>query len=231
MNGAMKRRARGFTLIEMIVALSLLAFGLALVFGTLRGASKATENAEIAAQRAERLRAVQGFLRAQLSAALPIAFAFDLENGRPIYLRGSERKLEFVSTMPGYLARGGPYMQTLELVDGEKGQKLLFKYQMITPDAALDSEREPAVLLDGIAEGGFEFRTLEQSGGPGPWQPEWETLALLPPLARLNLRFRDENRHWPDFVVALHLSEATGSASTSADAPAPPTDEHGEATE
>ncbi len=228
MNGPMKRRARGFTLIEMIVALSLLAFGLALVFGTLRGASKATENAEATAQRGERLRAVQGFLRTQLSAALPIAFAFDVENGRAIFLRGSERKLEFVATMPGYLARGGPYLQTLELVDGEKGQKLLFKYQMITPDAPLDSEREPAVLLDGIAEGSFEFRTLEESGGPAPWQSEWETRAELPPLLRMNVRFRDENRHWPDFIVALHLGAAPGA---SAGVPVLATDEHGQATE
>ena len=93
-------RAAGFTLIEVIVALSLLAFGLALSFATLRGASKATERAEITSQRGERLRAVQGFLRAQLSGALPIAYAFDSETGGASFLTLGPDKLEFVATMP-----------------------------------------------------------------------------------------------------------------------------------
>ena len=57
------RRHRGFTLLEVVVALSLLAVALALALGTLRGATGATARAEGTAQRDERLRAVQGLLR------------------------------------------------------------------------------------------------------------------------------------------------------------------------
>jgi len=207
------RRARssaGFTLIEVIVAISLLAFGLALTFGTLRGATRATERAELVSQRGERLRAVQGFLRTQINAALPVAFEFDSESGAASFLRASSNKLEFVAVMPGYLSRGGPYLQTLELVPGSKGQQLLFQHQLLTTDGALEAEREPVVLLDGIAEGGFEVRNIDAQSQPGDWQPDWDVSAQLPPLVRLKIRFTDKARHWPEFVAATRLGVSSG---------------------
>jgi general secretion pathway protein J len=213
MSRAHDRRPRrghsgGFTLIEVIVAVSLLAFGLALVFGTLRGASKATERADAVAQRDERLRAVQGLLRRQISAALPIAFEFDADSGTATFLRASDSKLEFVATMPGYLSRGGPYLQTLELVSGSDGMRLMFQHQLLTSDGPLDPEREPVLLLDGIAEGGFAMRKLDGQARPEAWQPKWDASTQLPPLIRLQLRFKDPNRHWPEFVAAPRLGPA-----------------------
>lgn len=198
-------RQRGFTLIEMIVALSLLAFGLALTFGALRGATKATQNAEITAQRSERLRAVQGFLRRQLGGALPMVYATDETSGEGTLFYGEANKLQFVASMPGYLSRGGPYLQTLELVPGENAQQLQFQYQLLTPDGPLPAEREPEVLIDGIDEGGFEFPEFDDEGKLASWEPEWKVNTQLPALLRLNLRFNDARMRWPVFEVALRL--------------------------
>ena len=82
------KRARGFTLIEAVLATSLLALGLALAFGILRGATRATSTADAMSQREERLRAVQGLLRTELNAALPIGYAFDGETGEALVLSG-----------------------------------------------------------------------------------------------------------------------------------------------
>lgn len=209
--GARGAHISGFTLIEVIVAISLLSFGLALSFATLRGATRATDRAEIVSQRDERLRAVQGFMRTQINAALPIAYEFDEETGEATFLHASTDKLEFVGQMPGYMSRGGPYLQTLELVDGEHGRKLQFRHQQLGAEGALAAEREPVVLLDGIAEGGFEVRNLDaQASGPGDWQPDWDVPAQLPPLVRLKIEFVDKHRHWPEFVANTRLGVAFG---------------------
>ena len=202
------KRQRGFTLVEVVIATSLLALALAIAFGTLRSASRATARAEASAQREERLRAAQNFLRTQLASALPVPFEFDAESGAATFLRATPGKLEYVGTMPGYLARGGAYLQTLELVRGSEGQQLRFQMQQLTSDGAAEAEREPVVLLDGIAEGSFEVRTIDESGKPGRWQDKWEVSAQLPPQVRVRLRFRDERRHWPDLLVAPHLGAA-----------------------
>jgi len=200
----------GFTLIEVVVAISLLALGLALSFGTLRGASKATERAEIVSQRDERLRAVQGFMRTQINAAMPIAFEFDEGTGEATFFRASADKLQFVAQMPGYLSRGGPYLQTLELVHGDKGRRLQFRHQLLTAEGPLPEEREPVVLLDGIEEGGFEVRNLDEQSRPGSWQSDWDIAAQMPPVVRLKLRFADGNRHWPEFVANTRLGTPFG---------------------
>jgi general secretion pathway protein J len=204
-----RSRESGFTLIEVIIAISLMALGLALTFGTFRGATKATERAENVAQRDERLRAVQGFLRTQINAALPIAFEFESETGEAKFLRASENKLEFVATMPGYLSRGGPYLQTLELKHGEKGEQLIFQSQLLTSDGPVEAEREPVILLDGIEDGRFDVRSLDEQSRPGDWQPKWDTSAQLPPLVRLKIDFIDKRRHWPEFVAATRLAVPT----------------------
>jgi general secretion pathway protein J len=202
------RRSRGFTLIEVVVATSLLALGLAIAFGTLRSASRATARAEVAAQREERLRAAQGFLRTQLSAALPIPFEFDGESGAATFLRAQPGKLEFVGTLPGYLARGGPYLQTLEFVRGPDGTQLRFQHQLLSADGPMDAEREPVVLLDGIEDGSFDVRTIDEQSRPGRWQDRWEVSAQLPPQVRVRIRFREPRRRWPELVVATRLGAA-----------------------
>ena len=202
------KNARGFTLIEVVIAASLLAVGLALVFASIRGAMRATERAEVQAQREERLRAVQGFMRAQITAAMPIAYQFSAETGEAKFFTLSSTKLEFVSNMPGYLSRGGPYLQTLELVPGEGGQRLLFQHQMLSSEGALPAEREAVVLFDGIAEASFDARTIDPSAKASAWQPQWDASAQLPPMVRLRLRFADGSRRWPEFVAAPRLAVA-----------------------
>jgi general secretion pathway protein J len=215
----MTRRAPGFTLIEVIVSLALLAVGLALAFGTLRGATRATERSETTAARTERLRAVQGFMRAQITQALPIAYDVEPSTGEASYVHGERDKVEFVGAMPGYLSRGGPYLQTFELRRGGQGLQLVYSFRLLTTEGALDPEREPQVLLDGISDGRFEFRTIDAAGKAGDWQGDWKARGQIPPLLRLSLRFDDARRRWPDFVVPLRLGTGyigTGQASTPA---------------
>ena len=191
-----------------MVALTLLAAGMALALGALRGATRSTARAELMAQRAERLRAVQGLLRRNVGGALPIAMTIDPATGEAQIVRGEAREFEWVAPMPGYLSRGGPYVQTLELVRVAGGSELRFQHRMLTPDGPLDPEREPSVLLTGIEDGGFQYRSLDDQGRAGAWQDTWPSASALPPVVRLRLRFKDPRERWPDLVLAPRLASA-----------------------
>lgn len=202
------KRARGFSLVEVMLATALLATGIALAFATFANAAKATGRAEEMAQRNERLRAVQSFLRRQVEGALPLPFEFVDATGEATVFECDGRTLRLVASMPGYLSRGGPHLQTFELVRGESGLRLEFSHQMLTPDGPLEAEREPEVLLDGIAEAGFEVRTLDDDGKPGAWTDDWPTQDQFPRLVRLKLRMRDPHAQWPELVAAPRLAQA-----------------------
>lgn len=210
------RRARGFSLIEVMLATALLATGIGLAFATFANAAKATERAEEMAQRNERLRAVQSFLRRQVEGALPLPYEFTDATGEATLFECDGQTLRLVASMPGYLSRGGPHVQTFKLVRGESGLQLEFTHQLLTPDGALDAEREPEVLLDGIAEARFEVRTLDPDGEPGDWVDDWPRQGDLPRLVRLTLRMRDPRAQWPELVAAPRLAQAPLPAFTGA---------------
>ncbi|MGH8029955.1 MAG: type II secretion system protein GspJ, partial [Arenimonas sp.] len=95
-----------------------------------------------------------------------------------------------------------PYVQTLEL----DGDRLMFQNAMLTPDGALDPEREPTVLLDGIEQASFAYRTFDDAGHPGPWLDAWPQASSLPPVVRLKVRFKDAARRWPELVLTPKLA-------------------------
>lgn len=201
-----RRHAGGFSLLEVMLATALLAAGIALAFGTLLNAGRATERAETMAQRNERLRAVQAFLRRQIDGALAMPYEFETGTGEATVFEVDRDLLRFVAPMPGYLSRGGPYVQTFRLRRGADGMRLEFEHQLLTPDGPIDSEREPEVLLEGIAEGGFEVRTLGEEGDPGNWTEDWDRPGEMPRLVKVELRLRDPGASWPTLVAAPRLA-------------------------
>ena len=215
----MTRRApAGFSLIEVMLSLVLLSVGLALAFATLRNATVATERAESAAQRQERLRAVQAFLRRQIDGAMTQPIEFDEGTGEATLFAAGDGGIAFAAPMPGYLSRGGPYVQRFRLARAEGGGlQLEFDHQLLTPDGAIDPEREPEVLLTGIAAGACAMRTLGEDGEPGAWTADWDTPGQLPRLVRLRLRLLDATAPWPEFVAAPRLGAAVAPTPLDAD--------------
>jgi general secretion pathway protein J len=223
MTVAMKRSARGFTLIEVVLATLLLAFGILIAFGSVRTAQGSVARADAASRRNEHLRAVQGFLRRQLDAAQPLVMNRDPRTQQVTWLDGDVKQLRFVAPMPGYLSRGGPYVQTLR-VDHDR---LEFTYAMLVNEKSLadDLKLPPERLLDGIADAHFQYRSLGPDGRIADWTDTWHRAGEMPLEVRLLLRFRDPALIWPNFETALPLAFARAQATDVAiDAPPPPND-------
>jgi general secretion pathway protein J len=202
------RRARGFTLVEILLATVLLATALALAFATLRAASGVAMRGEAQATRAERMRAVAGFLRDRIGGARVQGFAIDDNSGLPIRVTGGPDRMTFVADLPDYLGHGGPYVHDLSVVGDGDDTRLLLGLQVLRPpgDARTDdAPRPPDVLADGLSDVRFRYRTLDDQGRLAEWTTEWALPEQLP--LQVEVAVRDaEGRDWPVMVVALPMA-------------------------
>lgn len=201
------KRARGFTLIEVLLATVLLATALALAFATLRAATATAQRGEAIAQRSERMRAVELFLRRRLAATRPIAFAMNEDNGTPSRFLGEPDRIRFVADLPDYLGRGGPYLHDISVVDGEGGKELQVTFTQVLASKTIEepTPRPPEQLVTRLESAEFRYRSLDADGRLGEWQEQWEQADRVPLQVEITLRDQD-GRDWPPLIVALPLA-------------------------
>ncbi|MFD0739093.1 prepilin-type N-terminal cleavage/methylation domain-containing protein [Lysobacter koreensis] len=204
-----RAQARGFTLIEVLLATVLLAAGLALAFATLVASTRTAGRGEAIAAHSERMRAVEGFLRKRLAATRPVPFGTDESSALPQRFIGEPDRVRFVADLPDYLGRGGPYLHdfTIEDEGAGDGQRITLALTMVQAGALVEEReaRAPEVLVDGLREARFRYRTHAEDGGLGDWQDRWETPEQLPLLVEVTLTDAD-GRAWPPLVVGLRLA-------------------------
>jgi general secretion pathway protein J len=204
----MRSRSRamgGFTLIEILLATVLLAAGMALAFAAVRSTLAVSTRGETIASGNERMRAVDGFLRRRLSAAMPLAIgAVDPETGTAPVFIGDARHLQFVAEVPDYLGRGGPYLHELEVQDD--GQALRLTVSLTLLQAGMRIEEQPVrgaeLLVDGLKAVRLRYRGRDpRTGALMDWQEQWATPARLPVLVSIEI-IPQQGPAWPPLLVA-----------------------------
>lgn len=200
----MRRQAAGFTLMEVLLATSLLAAALALGFGILRAAGATVTRGEAMAERNERIRAVSQFLRQRIGGAQPLAFGLDAASAQTLRFAGDARAMRFVANQPAYLGRGGPQLHLLQVADGGQARRLEVGFQLLRGGEALPASRPPEPLAESLSDVEFAYRTLAADGRPGQWQSVWDNPQALP--LQVRVRIRDARGAWPEMLVALPLA-------------------------
>lgn len=203
---------RGFTLIEILLSVALMALVIALAYGSIRVAVQASRSGEALIERTEEMRTSQGFLRRQLSQMLPTPFETLEDVGEEIRFDGRAEYIRFVAPMPGYLSKGGAHVQEVAIVRTRRGYQLEFRHAQLNgfdPLEGFDPEVEPVVLIDGIRSAAFSFRRQDPDGELTDWMSEWEEPQTLPLLLKLEIEFDTEDqRVWPEFEVASLAASA-----------------------
>lgn len=205
-----RRRALGFTLIEVLLATALLAFGLGLAIAALRSTTHSVRLSEEEATRTETVRIVQQFLRRQLAAARPSVISMDPDTFKITVFEGERERMVFVAPMPGYLSRGGAYAQTLALARAGSTNELQFSARMVVAGVLIEEAqpRPPVTLLEGVQSIEFDYRGIDESGVLGSWEPQWGFPDRLPLQVRVRVQFSDPKMLWPPFVAALPLAQS-----------------------
>ena len=192
------RRQSGFTLLELVVAITLMGLVLAVLYSGLRLGLNGWDSGEHRAEATNRLRLAQEFLRRQLAQSMTV-YQTDEKQGKVVVFAGESSRIEFVAPMLAQLGQGGLYRIRIETDDG----RLWLRWRPYSPNDSTAGEEQEAVLLDGIAAVQWNYLGPEQDWDleSQRWRPDWTSTSRRPLLVRLNLNLDGEP--WPDLVIAL----------------------------
>ncbi len=197
---------RGFTLLELLISLSLLGLILVLLFGGLRLSVRSWDSVQKKVDTLNSVRSVESFLRREMEgiypyrwkAGVPQRFAFV----------GERHKLHFVAPLPSRIGGGGLYAVALELEQTGNGRRLTWKHLPVDPSMQDFSTLAPVKEMQLV---GAELNEVEdiwlsyfgrETDAVAPrWVDRWDSVATMPLLIRIQVRFADGSE-WPDFVVA-----------------------------
>lgn len=195
-------KTRGFTLLELVLVISLLAVMAGLSVPVIRYLQKQQEEIRAQAEAVETQRATLSWLRAVVSLAQPKGMAVDTASGREVLWRGSSDDMEWVGTVPQDMREPRVVQQKLWLTPDAQGWQLHYAYRPLGESG--DYPTENTLLLQ-VKQAVFQYRRFETRGRVSEWLASWADSTQMPVQVRMQFTPIGQSTAI-DWVVALPMS-------------------------
>jgi len=220
----LSRANAGFTLIEVIVAMTLVGLIMVLLTGGLHLGKRTWEVVDGKSERVGEVRLALEFVRRQLSMARGLTHK--LPDGEGPLFWGNQQMLEWVAPLPVYVGYGGLSIMRLSTAVLSDRQQLVFERWFYHPRVlAGDTGSAPAwvpmvstpawsaeqtdaaiygrhVLVERLEEDlQISYFGATEKGRPPEWHDQWGDVGAFPQLIRIRLHAAGED--WPDTIVEL----------------------------
>jgi general secretion pathway protein J len=187
----------GFTLLELIVSMTILAIIVTVVFSSLRIGSRAWEKGEADIRDNQRLRVVSDLIRRQISSARQCRVYGKSQKKLPFYFKGYPDGLKFVSALSLQYDNPYPYVQVTYLAKASNDGMFGFiakEDDIILPGVFVSEENRKKYdvidtrLLSGLQTLSFSY--LEITDGQFLWRNHWDAgvREKLPEAVRIVLK-------------------------------------------
>ena len=200
-------RTAGFTLLELLIALSIVAVLLAIAFGGLRMGIVAWTRGEDRAELQQRARGLSQILVRTVGGAYPYQVVLESAEKRMLF-SGAEHRVELVTQSPG-LPSGVPAAFTavvIALEDDAQGRALVVR-QRVLPNR--EPFKDATIALRDSTVQGLELRYLSAEGS---WSDTWDvaTEKKLPSAIRIRVSTLRGDRLEPSPPVTVSLRTLGG---------------------
>ena len=205
----------GFTLIEVLIAMSLLSIMVILLFASLRICAVSWEKGEQKIADVNEIAVVYQFFQRQLAVTKPVWDDFNYQDDRRFAFAGGHEYLKFVSEFPVSSARAGLQLFSIELENNPEKRQSWIVHANVVPFYKLAQETtndiSSVVLIKNIKSLEFFYLGDSVAGENAIWQDEWLGQESLPKLIKIELQ-RDDGLYWPPMISALKIAGADDSS-------------------
>jgi len=198
-----RHKISGFTLLEVMLAMTLLSIMVTLLFASLKISAESWNKGEAKIAEVNEKAVVYQFFKRHLPAIQPLWGEFS-EDERIFSFQGERDKFQFVSTFPASAGRKG--LQLFEIVfdKPEDHVKVILKPFYPTTDEQ-EWQQEEVILLTHVTEFKITYFAREMLNSEGEWLDSWMEKEQLPALIKIKIVLAKPG-FWPEMVFALKLT-------------------------
>lgn len=205
----------GFTLLEVIVTLTIVGFILLIIFGAFRLGLSSWERGESTRRECQKVRAVTQMISRQIKSIVPYKVKATKAEGDYLAFEGKATSLRFVSAFPikGKQPEGFVYgIYEFKEEGNEGGRLILYEQRVLNKDLFEEplKEESGATLIEGISKVRFEYY---REGDPEKnrteeWVGEWNAKEEkeLPKALRMTLTYKNGESEKKELPFTLSAS-------------------------
>ncbi len=195
----------GFTLIEVLVVMSLLSLVMLAMGSALHTTAQTGERVDQRLQRIDELRVADGFLRSILGRVAARKVPQPVEQGASQFIFNAQpSQLTWVGIMPARYGAGGRHHFRLQLQASLAGQQALVLQFTPWLDDAVPPDWGQAtshVLVQNVQSLALQYEDAQPESPV--WTPQWTFPERLP--QRVMLSLQTDAGPWPVIVVSMRL--------------------------
>jgi general secretion pathway protein J len=211
---------RGFTLIEVLIAMTMLSIMMVLLFTSLKICADSWEKGESKITDVNEMAVVYNFFQRDLSVAKPLWNVTSAEEEKTFSFQGSSQSLQFVSAFPASANRSGLQLFSLNLSEDNNEQVIivtLVPFIRITKDEQLDNEE--VTLIRHVSDFTLAYFGSADGISESAWTDEWLNKEALPRLVKINIQL-DNGIYWPAMIIDLKVTATTDNTGLDAESTA-----------
>lgn len=192
----------GFTLIEVLIAMTLLGVMVVLLFSSMKICADSWQKGEDKITQVNDIAVVYQFFQHHVGTAKPVWNDFS-EDNQDFSFQGKPQELQFVSAFPASAKKSGLQLFSLNLV--KEGDEQFLQVSIIPFYPAAKGEewrKEEVTLLEHVRNFSLSYFALDESQTEGSWQEDWVEQETLPRLIKIKIETEDGS-YWPEMMIAL----------------------------
>lgn len=196
------KTSSGFTLIEVMIAMTLLGIMMVLLFSSMKICAESWQKGEDKISEVNDVAVVYQFFQHHLSTAKPLWNDFTNDNEEYSF-QGSKQDVQFVSSFPASAKKSGLQLFKIKMLQEGDNQYLQVSITPFFPVAEGDEwHTEEVTLLQHVRNFALSYYLQDDSQPEGIWQDDWLGQDMLPNLVKIKIE-RDDGSFWPEMIFAL----------------------------